>query len=281
MKAILSLLILLLLVNSAFAKEKPTLRLGAVASTKETTRKAIRNLRDYLAGDLDCVIDLKIYRRYGSIIKALLRGHVDVAMLPPYLYLEARQGQKLRTLAYTIFRSSGYFSYKSVLLVRRRSSLRSLKDLKGKRVTFVDNESASGYVIPQKAMEKAGVPLSALKSHEFAGNHVDSVLALVNGKADAAASFDEITEISSRLKSHKNNLRRLWTSKTIIPADVFVTTTDVPLEMRKALRLSLICYTAAQRYGKTPKNPIYEGFVPGDPNLYDSLATLIDGKKDK
>lgn len=281
MRVLLSIVVLALLVNSAIADDKPTLRLGAVASTKETTRKAIRNLRNYLAQDMNCVIDLKIYRRYGSIVKALLRGHVDVALLPPYLYLKARQGQKLRTLACTIFRSSGYFSYKSVLLVRRRSPMRSLKDLKGKRVAFVDNESASGYVIPQKAMEKAGVPLAALKKHSFAGNHVDGVLALLDGKADAAAAFDEITEVSSRLRSHKKKLRRLWTSKTIIPADVFVSTSDVPLETRKALRLSLICYAAAQRYGKTPKNPIYEGFVPGDPNLYDSMAALIDGKKGK
>ncbi len=258
--------------------EKITLRLGAVASTKETTRKAIRNLRDYLAKDVGCTIDLKVYRKYGSITKALSKGHVDLALLTPYVYLKAKRAQKLRTLGYTIFRSSGYFSYKSVMLVNRRSSLRTLKDLVGKKVAFVDSESASGFVIPHKAMERAGVKLSDLKEHLFAGNHVDAVLAVVNGKADAATSFDEVTEISSRLRQHKKNLRRLWTSKTIIPADVFVSAADVPLKLRKAVRLALICYTAAQRQGMTPQNPIYEGFVPGDPNLYDSMDELFEAK---
>lgn len=266
-------LTLLLGLSTSLAADK--LRMGCVTFAKEQTRQAFSQMRDYLARDLAMEVTLSCHTSYAGIIRDLVDDKLDAAMLSPLVLLKTQSARRMRPVAYGIFRSSGYFSYKSVILVAQNAPFVSLADLKGKRVAFVDPNSTSGYHIPRRALQRAGVKLGDLKKVEFLGNHVDAVKALMEGRTDAAATFEDLVERNATLTKHRKKVRRLWTSNFVIPADCFATTTQVPLRVRKKLRSSLLAYFAAQRDGSAEKNSLYEGFVPGDPTLYDELKKFL------
>ncbi len=254
---------------------KDTLRMGCVAFAKETTSKAFRQIQDYLAKGLGRDIKLTLYPNYHEVIHDLVNDNIDLAVLSPLVYLNARSTCSLNTLGYGIYRSSGGFTYKSVILVPRESEARRISDLAKKRMAFVDIMSVSGYVLPKAALKKAGVTGKKKMKASFHKNHVDAVLAVLKGKADAVATYDIIFKDSERLAKKRRQLRRLWTSDFVIPSDAFVTTKRVPLRLRAKLRSLLLSYYAAQEQKQTASNALYEGFVPGDPNLYKDLSRFM------
>jgi len=261
--------------RDARADGEAAVRFGCVTFAKDRTLQAFTLLAQYLTADLGRPVELVPFQGYGEIIRALLDDRLDMAMLSPLVMLKTQTARRLRPVAYGIFRSSGLFSYKSVILVRQDDPAASLSDLKGKRVAFVDPNSVSGYHIPRRALERAGVRLSDLGRYSFAGNHVDALAALVDGRADGAATFEDLTETADTTAAARRDVRRLWTSDFVIPADCFATTPRVPAALRRQLRDALLSYFGAQREGRYAQNPLYEGFVPGDPSLYDELKRFL------
>jgi phosphonate transport system substrate-binding protein len=67
--------------------------------------------------------------------------------------------------------------------------IKSLKDLKGKRIGFVDKKSSSGYLYPLLALKKIGLKESDFKSVTFSGSHSKSVDMLNAKEVDAIAVF--------------------------------------------------------------------------------------------
>ena len=252
-----------------------TLRMGCVAFAKEATSKAFRQIRSFLAKGLGRDIKLTLYPNYHEVIHDLANDNIDVAVLSPLVYLNARSTCALNTLAYGIYRSSGGFTYKSVILVPRESKAKKLTDLAGKKMAYVDIMSVSGYVLPKAALKKVGLSGKKKMTASFHKNHVDAVFAVLRGKADAVSTYDIIFKDSKKLANSRRKLRRLWTSNFVIPSDAFVTTKRVPFGLRKKLRTLLLSYFAAQDKKEADRNELYEGFVPGDPNLYKDLQQFM------
>lgn len=124
---------------------------------------------------------------YNGVIQALASGQVDVATLAggSYANADAQVGAKIAPIL-TVRRADGGTGYYSALIVRADSPYRSLQDLKGKTLGYVDFNSTSGYLYPRAQMRKAGVdPDTYFSRTSFAGGHTQAVMALANGQFDA------------------------------------------------------------------------------------------------
>lgn len=124
---------------------------------------------------------------YNGVIQALASSQVDVATLAggSYANADAQVGDKIAPIL-TIRRADGGTGYYSALIVRADSPYRSLQDLKGKTLGYVDFNSTSGYLYPRAQMRKAGVnPDAYFGKTSFAGGHTQAVMALANGQFDA------------------------------------------------------------------------------------------------
>jgi phosphonate transport system substrate-binding protein len=72
-------------------------------------------------------------------------------------------------------------------MVRSSSPYRTLADLKGKKIAFVDFNSTSGYIFPRRAMRNQGIdPDNFFGDAIMAGGATQAAMALVNGRVDAA-----------------------------------------------------------------------------------------------
>ncbi|MEQ1878709.1 MAG: phosphate/phosphite/phosphonate ABC transporter substrate-binding protein, partial [Bdellovibrionia bacterium] len=121
--------------------------------------------------------------------------------------------------------------YYSVVVTKKSSGIKKLEDLKGKTLAFVDEKSGSGYLYPKVMLKRKKIdPEKFFKKTYFAGNHQSAILAVVEGKADAAAVFSDSTDGSKSAWSNFSpqtisQQKVLWVSDPI-PNDPFAVRQD-------------------------------------------------------
>lgn len=157
------------------------------ASGMEAARAGAAKLADYLARRLARPCQPHVGTDYQALADELAGGRVDLAWLPPFAYLRAAQAGAT-SLAVT--RRGGRTSYQSALVVRRDAQTRTIAELKGKRVGWVDKESASGHLFARAMIaDVAGDVDAFLGPQRFLGSHREVVQALADAWVDAGATF--------------------------------------------------------------------------------------------
>ncbi|WP_442938145.1 substrate-binding domain-containing protein [Nostoc sp.] len=235
----------------------PTLRIGVLLTQSQTEQeRMIKPLKEYLEqslgqkvdtesqskimggqgrhkksdiekvqGAIASSVDFQIAKDYEQIIDWLLQDKLDMAYLGPMSYLEAvDRGAKVEPLVAPIDKHTGQPWYRACIIVKKDSLIKTLKDLKGKRIAFVDKLSTSGYLMPLVTFKKLGIDYDRdFAQVLYAGSHGNSMTALEDGIVDAAA-----TNISSYLKRQKSgnltsqNSRILWESAPIPNSPIVV-----------------------------------------------------------
>ena len=124
---------------------------------------------------------------YNGTIQALSSGQVDIATMAggSYANVDAQIGE-LAAPILTVRQAEGETGYYSALLVKADSPYRSIQDLKGRTLGYVDFNSTSGYLFPRSVMRDQGIdPDAFFGKSSFAGGHTQAVMALENGQFDA------------------------------------------------------------------------------------------------
>lgn len=125
---------------------------------------------------------------YNTLISSLGSGQVDFAWLSPVGYVEAERLADAHVLLRAVRGGRSFFH--GCLVVRSDSPYRSVRDLRGKRIAWVDPVSASGYVYPKAALLRQGIqPETFFARQTFAGGH-DAVLKMVLARqVEAGATY--------------------------------------------------------------------------------------------
>ena len=125
---------------------------------------------------------------YNGVIQAVSSGQVDFATMGggAYANVDAQVGDKASPFL-IIRQAEGNTGYYSALVVRADSPFRSIADLKGKKIAYVDFNSTSGYIYPRKTMLEQGIdPETFFGGSIMAGGATQGMLALTNGQVDGA-----------------------------------------------------------------------------------------------
>jgi len=135
---------------------------------------------------------------YAGVVEALRNRHVDLAFVHPVGYVLANREAGCQILVRDIWQ--GRVEYTARFYVRKDSGIQRVEDLRGKTVAFVDPASSSGYIYPMVLLVKRGLvkdrdPKTFFKEALFAGGHDAALNALLQGRVDAAASFDKAPEL--------------------------------------------------------------------------------------
>jgi phosphonate transport system substrate-binding protein len=124
---------------------------------------------------------------YNGTIQAVASGQVDVAQMGGGSF--ANVDAQIGPLAAPILvsrQAEGNVGYYSALLVRTDSPYKSLEDLRGRTLGYVDFNSTSGYLYPRMMMRRMGLnPNTFFGKTAFSGGHTQAVMALDRGQFDA------------------------------------------------------------------------------------------------
>lgn len=173
---------------SGWRKEVGQIRIGAnIGEENPTALARMEAYQDYIGRSTGLPVKVFKAADYNGIIQALASGQLELATMGPAAYANARaQMDEDVEPILTPRTSEGVFGYYSTIVVRADSPYRTLADLRGKSIGYVDFNSASGYVYPRWALKKQGIdPDVFFGKTAVAGGHIQGVLALDNGQFDA------------------------------------------------------------------------------------------------
>ncbi|WP_046225292.1 phosphate/phosphite/phosphonate ABC transporter substrate-binding protein [Paenibacillus dauci] len=168
----------------------------------ETLEAKAKPLEKLLGDKLGIPIKVTVSPDYNTIVEAMASKQVDVGFLPPNAYVLAHDNRKaadllLQAQRYGVNDETGQPTtdkvnfYKAMIIVKKDSPIKSLADLKGKKMGWQDVTSSAGYVFPAAELKAAGVdPDTDVQGVTIKG-HDAAVMALLNGQVDAVAIFQD------------------------------------------------------------------------------------------
>ena len=135
---------------------------------------------------------------YAGVVEALRSRRVDLAFVHPVGYVLANREAGCQIIVRDVWQ--GKTAYTSRIYVKRGTGIQKVEDLRGRTVAFVDPASSSGYIYPMVLLMKRGLvqnrdPKTFFKDALFAGTHEAALRAVLQGRVDAAASFDKAPEL--------------------------------------------------------------------------------------
>lgn len=136
-----------------------------------------------------CEVELVLAPDYASCVRMLADREIDLAWLGTSTYVVERERTPMTPLVRPIW--SGKTGYTGILFTLEGSGVTKLEDLRGKRLAFVDEQSASGYVYPANLLREAGFDLEKdFAATDFLGSHDAVLMAVLLGEYDAGAVFE-------------------------------------------------------------------------------------------
>ncbi len=178
----------------------------------------------YLSQTLKQPVVLEGVPDYKAAVDLLVEEKVQIARLGPLTYVEAkRQNPEIEPIVAAINEATGRPWYKSAIIVNTDSAIKTLDDLKGKRLGFVSPLSTSGYMFAAVHLLDLGFNFdSDFASVEFFKSHDKTLAALLSGQVDAIVIELEIYAQGRKSGKISDTYQVIWESEPIPESPIVV-----------------------------------------------------------
>ena len=220
-------------------KEEKVIKMGFVPlKNSEKLVEDLKPISDYLSERLGVKVEAFTASNYIGVVEGLGSGSVDFGIIPPFSSLLAQKQSSAKPIL-TSKGKTGKPGYTAELYVRKDSGIKSLQDVKGKKVAFVDPSSSSGYIYPGAMLVEAGLNLDKDISYQFSGGHDKSLQLLLNKDVDVIATFDGVEDRYAKdFPQAKNEIQKLATSD-MIPGVMVTASSKMDKELQEKLEKAL------------------------------------------
>jgi phosphonate transport system substrate-binding protein len=257
----------------------PPLHLVLTPSQKPTDLLAAGEEFGRVLGDLvGTRVRVTVASDYAAVVEALRNKTADLAFVHPAGYVLANREAKATIVAKNQWH--GKTSFTARFYVRKESGLKTLEDLRGKTIAFVDPASSSGYIYPMVMLIQRGLvqnrdPKTFFREVMFAGSHDASMRALLNGHVDAIASFDMARE--QYLKAETERERVAWVAETPpIPEAGIAAREGLPPATFSRVRAALLKIQGPSHAALLKRLYDIDGFEPAEDSEYAPVRAAMD-----
>jgi phosphonate transport system substrate-binding protein len=141
-------------------------------------------LARYLSQETGEKISIVIPKDFDAFKAAVMSRHLDLGFSNSVIYVKLRKEMPIEPLAVSAEGKGTRF--RGIIVVRRDSDIKTVQDLRGKKLVFVEKESAGGYIFQMMLLKKAGIDIQKdFTLLPFAKKHDNVVQAVFNRAADA------------------------------------------------------------------------------------------------
>ena len=259
--------------SSVFADEEPeVLRFGLIpteSGTQITDRW--QPLFDHIERCLNIKVRAYTASDYAGIIEAMRFKKIEAAYFGPKSYTDAH----LRANGWAIAREQkidGSTGYYGVIITKKGSGLKTIKDIKGKTYAFNDPNSTSGYLVPMTYFLKEAkiIPEEYFSRVIFSGSHEASIMAVKMGKVDAASTNDlDLARQIEAGRISKDDFNIVWKSD-IIPGSPLVVRGDLSYGFVMKLKKAILTFNDPEGLRKLQ----LKGFVETKDSDYNCIREM-------
>lgn len=200
--------------------------------------------KDFLEKETGYKFEVTIPQSYVAVVEAFGTKRADVAAFNTFGYLMAHEKYGVEAKL-TVLRH-GLATYQSMFIARTNSKIKSVEDLKGKKIAYVDPASTTGYILPLKLLKDKNIQT---KEIVFAIKHDNVVSMVYQGQVDAGAAFYSPAYKNDKGVTEIEDARRLVLTQypdvekkisiiglsESVPNDPFVFRKEIPEEMKNKI----------------------------------------------
>jgi phosphonate transport system substrate-binding protein len=243
----------------AIAQQK-SLRFGVgpLQPTPAETKKAYEPFFAYLAKKLDRDFDLVATTDWAGISVALANEQVDLAWMGPWGYILANNDSGVTAIATAKYDDKPI--YHAIVVCHPGNGIKKWPDdAKGKRVSFADVGSTSGWLIPSAWFKAHGINPKEYFAYSDGATHAANEIAVASGQLDCATDFDRNrTAMIESGKLDRNATEVVWQSDPL-PNDAIAVRKGFDPALAKRIQTLLVEISDAQAKTMLPAH--YTGFV--------------------
>ncbi len=225
----------------------------------------------------------RVLRTFPELADKMRDGTIGIAWMPPITAADAELSGH-GAIMLSVWRGGGD-GYSTAIFTLASSSITKLEDLRGKRMAWVDPQSAAGYVFPRLKLVTMGLrPDDLFADQTFYRTHEEVARAVFERRADAGATciayYPGTTKIQSagwsKGNAYSNDAVRILATAGPIPPDAIVMSKGLDEARRKRLADALM--RASVTHGSreiVTRLFSGEGFLHVTRTQYDSVRRMM------
>lgn len=275
--------------NAAATISMKELNIQFIPSVQADTMLAkAKPLEALLEKKLGVPVHVSVATNYNTMLEAMGSKKVDMGFLSPDGYLNAHkqygakvilQSARYKTKNENTSELSNELtdSYRSMIVVKKDSNIKSVKDLKGKKIAVQSANSTSGYIYPVATLYKQGVNVVKDANLVQVKGHDQGLLSVLNGDTDAAFVIEAARSIVQKDKPNVFNETRVIEYTKPIPNDTITLRKDISEKDTQTVKTAMK-EVAESKEGSEIFNKIYSwaGILDSKDSNFDRIREYSD-----
>lgn len=239
----------------------------------------------YLSEKLGCEVNVTLATDYSTIVEAMSSGKVDIGIMPPAAYVQARDLGAAKAVltsqlgAYdpkTELPMKGQLTgtFKGEILVKANSGISSLKDLKGKKIATLSPNSASGYIYPVAEMKDIGINPAKDCTLTTVNDIPSEMTAVLNGQQDACFVFQGArTVFAKKFKQYDlfRDLKVLYLTNGNIPNDAIAVRPNMDESLKQKVKQVFLAMPKDKAGADAMALWGHKGYMEATESAYDTI----------
>lgn len=272
-------------------REEKTLNVQFVPTNNDGSMEAkAKPFADYLTEKLGCKVNVTLATDYSTIVEAMSSGKVDLGIMPPAAYVQARDMGAAKAI---LTSQLGEYdqetglpvegemtgTFKGEVLVKADSDIQTLEDLKGKKIATLSPNSASGYIYPVAEMKEAGIDPATDCTLTTVNDIPSEMTAVLNGQQDACFVFEGARVVfSSKFEGYDlmNDLRVLYLTEGDIPNDAIAVRPDMDDEMKEKIKETFLNMPNDEQGAEAMSLWGHKGYEEATEEAYDTIKAYTE-----
>jgi phosphonate transport system substrate-binding protein len=198
-------------------------------------------LAEYLTKKTGVRVKITILSRYGNIVDRFVTDKMDGAFFGSFTGALAIEKLGVEPLARPV-NVDGSSTYHGYIFVRKDSGIRSVRDMKGKKMAFVEKATTAGYIFPVAYLRQNGVADidSFFGEYYFAGSHDAAIQAVLDGRADIGAAKHSIYDLVKEKDPRVDKELTILAESAKVPSNGLCVRKGLNSAIRKNLKMTLL-----------------------------------------
>lgn len=228
---------------------------------------------DYMTRRSPYRFELKLCAEYGQAVDMLLRREVAAAFLGSYLYITAHRDHGVLPILKPLNSTGEPFS-RSALFTRVSTDIRTVQDLRGRRLALPSEESYSSNWLLRRVFAAQGMGLEDLAAVAHLPHHQRVIQQVTGGTFDAGVTREHL------LANIRDRSVRVLLYSDPFPTSPIVVARDHVPAVTEAIRRALLALPrdARARAALTRgwDHEFVHGFVEAHDADYDAVRAIVE-----